>query len=182
MYKQSTIISAIISGILLITAPVVTPAAATDINIGIGLDRLFVNDNQINSKQRVLPAGWRDYNRVGYRGIPVRRIRRNLRRRGLYQVSRFRRKNRVVMFRAENRRGTLFKVVASARSGRILNTRRIHGPRYRPPVIGYGWNEPDWGYNRHRHRGHRGTRHHRPNSNIDQNGADHERWMYGSGK
>ncbi len=177
MFQRKTIVLSIISGVMLVASASITPASAKDYRsaIEIGLDRLL-DDRQIGadnyydgkihkvhsyerprrSELREAPRrdryrDWQD-NQVGYNDVPIRRIHRKLRKRGLTPVSDYRLKGNSVILRAENRRGAIYKIVASARSGNIRNLRLIHNPRYREPDYwfdgGYstnnqtGWDRP----------------------------------------
>jgi len=157
MFGKNTIISGLVSGAILAAASFATPASAgqatlrLDVGISSFLNELFSEDEAAPTAQKI------DYN-----GVPIRKIYRKMRRRGLYPVSDYRRRGDVVIIRAEDDYGTLFRVVADADYGDILRIRRVrdtsnYRPRpVEPPFYDDGYDNYRPGYDRPARRNKRG--------------------------
>ena len=145
MLKRTTIITGIFSGLLLVASSLTVPASASELSIRVhsNLFDLLLDDTASPSVQNVdyWGNGSGGYTNSGYGGYydrSIRRFSRHLRRRGLYPVSEYRvRKSRIIV-RAEDRRGTRYKVVGNARNGRIIGMRRIGGRIQWEPRPSYG--------------------------------------------
>lgn len=142
MFKKTTIITGFVSGIMLMTSSFATPAKAAEfpIDAGLGIVDLLLGDTEPQFIQaRKNDYRYRGYEYDNYDRLPIRRITRKLRRRGLYPVSEFRLRRGRVIVRAENNRGRLFRVVANARSGNIIKVTRIRGGRRWQPAPAPYW-------------------------------------------
>jgi len=138
MFKKTTIITGFVSGIMFIASSFATPAKAAEfpVEVGMGIVDLLLGD----AEAQPIQTRYRDYDYDNYDRLPIRRITRKLRRRGLYPVSEFRLRRGRVIVRAENYRGARFRVVANARSGNIIKIRRTQrDQRWRPVPA------PEWG-------------------------------------
>ncbi len=131
MFGKNTIFSGIICGAILATASLSTPASAGQLNIDleIGIENLL--NDLTGGRDNIVPVQSTDFN-----GVPIRRIHRKLRRRGLFPVSDYRLRGDVVILRAEDDFGNLFRVVADADYGDILRIRRVRSANnYRPRPV-----------------------------------------------
>ncbi len=128
MLSKNIIISGIVSGVMLAASSFTTPVSAGQVsfNFEIGIKSLL---NELIASDDSAPK----VQNIDYRGVPIRKIHRNLSRRGLYPVSDYRLRRDVVILRVEDDYGTLFRVVADADYGNIIRIRRIsETSNYRP--------------------------------------------------
>ncbi len=131
MLGKNTILSGVICGAIFATASFSTPASAGQLNIDLefGIESLL--NDLTGGAGNILPVQSTDFN-----GVPIRRIHRKLRRRGLFPVSDYRLRGDVVILRAEDDFGTIFRVVADADYGDILRIRRVRSVNnYRPRPV-----------------------------------------------
>ncbi len=131
MFSKNVIISGIVSGIMLAATSFATPASAGQVkfNLEIGIESLL---NELIAPEESAPK----VHNIDYRGVPIRKIHRKMRRRGLYPVSEYRLRGDRVIIRAEDDYGSLFRVVADADYGNIIKIRRVReeSRRRRAPV------------------------------------------------
>ena len=131
MFSKKMIISGFVSGVMLAATSFATPASAGQVsfNLDIGIESLL---NELIAPEEIAPK----VHNIDYRGVPIRKIHRKMRRRGLYPVSDYRLRGDRVIIRAEDDYGTLFRVVADADYGDIIRIRRIReeSRRRRAPV------------------------------------------------
>ena len=131
MFSKNMIISGFVSGVMLAAASFATPASAGQVSfkLDVGIESLL---NELIAPKESAPK----VHNIDYRGVPIRKIHRKMRRRGLYPVSEYRLRGGVVILRAEDDYGSLFRVVADAEYGNIIRIRRVReeSRRRRPRV------------------------------------------------
>ena len=131
MFNKKMIISGFVSGLMLATTSFATPASAGQVkfNLEVGIESLL---NELIAPEESTSR----VQNIDYRDVPIRKIHRKMRRRGLYPVSEYRLRGNRVIIRAEDDNGTLFRVVADANYGNIIRIRRIReeSRRRRAPV------------------------------------------------
>lgn len=120
MFNKKMIISGIVSGIMLAASSIATPASAGQaiFNLETGIESLL---NELIGSDESAPKA----QNIEYRRVPIRKIHRKMRRRGLYPISDYRVRGDRVIIRAEDDDGTLYRVVADADYGDILKIRRV---------------------------------------------------------
>ena len=130
MFSKNMIISGFVSSAMFAAAAFATPASAGQalFRLGAGINGLL---NELIETNERAP----NVHNIDYRGVPIRKIHRKMLRRGLYPVSEYRLRGDVVILRAEDDSGTLFRVVADAGYGDIIRIRRVDEvSRRRRPV------------------------------------------------
>ncbi len=131
MFSKKMIISGFVSGVMLAVTSFSTPASAdqNSFNLEIGIERLL---NELIAPEKSAPK----IHNFDSRGVPIRKIHRKMRRRGLYPVSEYRLRGDRVIIRAEDDYGTLFRVVADAYYGSLVRIRRVRESNtYRPALV-----------------------------------------------
>lgn len=150
MISKINVISGFVSGVMLAAVSFATPASAgqTTFNLDIGIGNLL---NELIAPEDSGPK----VHKIDYRGVPIRKIHRKMRRRGLYPVSDYRLRGDRVIIRAEDDYGSLFRVVADADYGDLLKIRRVRqesrrrrAPVEQPSYYDDGYDNYRPGYNR----------------------------------
>ena len=150
MFNKNMFISGIVSGVMLAATSFATPASASQVSFNLD-NRIESLLNELITSDESTPK----VQNIDYRGVPIRKIHRKLRRRGLFPVSEYRLRGDVVILRAEDDYGTLFRVVADAYYGNVIKIRRVRGesrrrraPVEQPSYLDDGYDNYRQGYDR----------------------------------